>query len=115
MGTHFLDVATQRTVGTLGRLSRLAACLLMLGAAALTTAADDQAPPTEERPPGLLDTACAAECRERGYDGEHCTKTCWVPEVAPGPPDGLIDQVCLRSCLDRGGRFQTCKPGCQRD
>ena len=67
----------------------------------------------QERPPRVLDTACASDCTAGGYASEYCDRIC---RVAPPPrvrADELTDWACMSTCSDRGGTYAECKPRCR--
>lgn len=86
--------------------------------AALTAAALVCAAPAvslaQQRPPGQLNTVCAADCAARGYDAEYCGRVCWVPAPGQTPPGEYTDWVCMTECRNRGGKYSECKPRCRR-
>jgi len=67
----------------------------------------------QDRPPGRLDTACAAACVASGYEADYCGKVCWIPAPTLTRPDEATDWVCVASCRSKGGRLADCKSRCK--
>jgi hypothetical protein len=82
----------------------LVAAILGLGLGPAFTTASDLA--------GQLDEACASDCKNRGYDAEHCDTTCWVTPGARLPTSGVSPQ-CMTECRERGGKAADCLPLCR--
>jgi hypothetical protein len=84
----------------------VAAAVLMGGALGAATA--------QERPPGQLDSACAAHCVESGKDTQYCGRACWVPDPDVAARGAPLDWKCYSTCRDSGGKSKDCLPACRR-
>lgn len=68
----------------------------------------------QERPPGQLDTACAAQCVENGNDEEFCTFACWVPDPEVAARSEPVHWPCYSTCREKGGRPAECLSACRK-
>ena len=68
----------------------------------------------QDRAPGQLDGACAAQCAENGNNAEFCGQVCWVPDPAVAARSYPVDWSCFTSCRERGGRAEDCLPACRK-
>lgn len=90
--------------------------LVTLWLLALAAMANEDVSAVGERlPAGGLDSACASDCGERGYEVAYCARACWVPEPVGPTEEVVTDGVCLASCRERGGLFASCWRACRRD
>ncbi len=67
----------------------------------------------QDRPPGQLDGACAAQCLANGNDAEFCDLVCWVPDPAVAARREPVHWKCYSTCRENGGRPGDCLPACR--
>jgi len=68
----------------------------------------------QDRPPGELDSACAAQCAENGNEAAFCEQVCWVPDPTVAARNDPVYSPCYASCRERGGKPEDCLPACRK-
>lgn len=68
----------------------------------------------QDRPPGQLDAACAAQCAENGNEATFCEQVCWLPDPTVAGRNDPVYWPCYGSCRERGGKPEVCLAACRK-